>query len=131
MSSLANIPRQLSSQFSRLRELARRPPSNTTPFQGNHNTLPNRLVDVFLRTWDLGFTAFGGPPVHFQILHQRFVDGKGGKQKWVDEETVRAIPFSCQARAKSFWSASGLTSDSSTRNCLQYVRLYLDLGARR
>jgi hypothetical protein len=48
-----------------------------------------RLVDVFLRTWDLGFTAFGGPPVHFQILHQRFVEGKGGKEKWVDEQTVR------------------------------------------
>jgi hypothetical protein len=36
----------------------------------------------------LGFTAFGGPPVHFQILHQRFVEGKGGKERWVDEQTV-------------------------------------------
>lgn len=52
------------------------------------SSLPNRLLDVFLRTWDLGFTAFGGPPVHFQILHSRFVDGKGGKEKWVDEQTV-------------------------------------------
>lgn len=50
--------------------------------------LTTRLLDVFLRTWDLGFTAFGGPPVHFQILHQRFVEGKGGKEKWVDEQTV-------------------------------------------
>lgn len=47
-----------------------------------------RLADVFLRTWDLGFTAFGGPPVHFQILHQRFVDSKGFAP-WVNDQTVR------------------------------------------
>jgi len=87
MSFAVSIPRQLSRHLSRLRDLARQSPSDSTPLQGNHNSLPNRLADVFLRTWDLGFTAFGGPPVHFQILHQRFVDGKGGKQKWVDEET--------------------------------------------
>ncbi|KAJ6083118.1 hypothetical protein N7467_007253 [Penicillium canescens] len=51
--------------------------------------LSTRLLDVFLRTWDLGFTAFGGPPVHFQIIHSRFVEGQGGKEKWVDEQTVR------------------------------------------
>jgi hypothetical protein len=51
-------------------------------------TLTSRLLDVFLRTWDLGFTAFGGPPVHFQILHKRFVE----KEKWVDEQTVRTCP---------------------------------------
>lgn len=63
--------------------------------------LPERLVDVFVRTWDLGFTAFGGPPVHFQILHGRFVD----KYEWVDEQTVRcAFPFSlcfCPGAARS------------------------------
>lgn len=94
MSFAVSIPRQLSRHLSRLRDLARQSPSDSTPLQGNHNSLPNRLADVFLRTWDLGFTAFGGPPVHFQILHQRFVDGKGGKQKWVDEETVR-LHFPC------------------------------------
>jgi hypothetical protein len=56
--------------------------------EGNGPPLARRMVDVFLRTWDLGFTAFGGPPVHFQILHGRFVEGKGGKEKWVDEQTV-------------------------------------------
>jgi hypothetical protein len=91
MSFAVSIPRQLSRHLSRLRDLARQSPSDAAPLQGNHNSLPNRLADVFLRTWDLGFTAFGGPPVHFQILHQRFVEGKGGKQKWVDEETVRYI----------------------------------------
>ncbi len=48
-----------------------------------------RLGDVFLRTWDLGFTAFGGPPVHFRIAHQRFVEGKNGKTPWIDEQIVR------------------------------------------
>ncbi|KAK5455103.1 hypothetical protein LTS15_005823 [Exophiala xenobiotica] len=45
-----------------------------------------RLGDVLLRTWDLGFTAFGGPPVHFRIEHQRFVEGKNGKTPWIDEQ---------------------------------------------
>ena len=46
-----------------------------------------RLLEVFLRTWDLGLTAFGGPPVHFKIIYNRFVEGKGGS-KWIDEQTV-------------------------------------------
>jgi hypothetical protein len=54
----------------------------------SQRSIGHRLTDVFLRTWDLGFTAFGGPPVHFQILHSRFVEGKGGKEQWVDERTV-------------------------------------------
>ena len=48
-----------------------------------------RLAEVTARMWDLGFTAFGGPPVHFQILHRRFVEGKGHfGAKWIDEQTV-------------------------------------------
>ena len=56
--------------------------------KANRSSLPQRLFDVFLRVWDLGFTAFGGPPVHFQIIHRRFVDGKGGYAPWLDEQTV-------------------------------------------
>jgi len=52
-----------------------------------NNSLSTRLIEVFLRTWDLGLTAFGGPPVHFQIIYNRFVEGKGGS-KWIDEQTV-------------------------------------------
>lgn len=63
------------------------------PYQPNTSKLGSRLVDVFLRTYDLGFTAFGGPPVHFQIFHRRFVDGLG-KTPWIDEETVRAYGLS-------------------------------------
>lgn len=55
--------------------------------QANTPKLTTRLLDVFLCTFDLGFTAFGGPPVHFQIFHRRFVDGHG-KPPWIDEQTV-------------------------------------------
>lgn len=61
------------------------------PCEPNTSKLATRLIDVFLRTYDLGFTAFGGPPVHFQIFHRRFVDGLG-KTPWIDEETVRVLP---------------------------------------
>ncbi|KAJ5859698.1 hypothetical protein N7534_004975 [Penicillium rubens] len=64
--------------------------------EGSVKPLPTRLLDVFLRTWDLGFTAFGGPPVHFQILHSRFVEGKGDKEKWVDEQTYQELFAICQ-----------------------------------
>jgi chromate transport protein ChrA len=74
----------------------------------------DRLIDVLLRTWDLGFTAFGGPPVHFRILHRRFVEqvevGQGNEQegeKWVDEQTVSFrhqgcfhLRFLCHIRLK-------------------------------
>ncbi|TGZ78937.1 chromate ion transporter-like protein [Ascodesmis nigricans] len=56
----------------------------------------DRLLDVFVRTYDLGFTAFGGPPVHFQILHKRFVDGNG-KAPWIDEQIYQELFAICQA----------------------------------
>ncbi|KAI9742957.1 MAG: hypothetical protein M1835_002987 [Candelina submexicana] len=49
-----------------------------------------RWRDVILGNWYLGFTSFGGPPVHFQIFHKRFVDDK----KWIDEQTI-------------FWTSKG------------------------
>lgn len=54
----------------------------------NDGDLLFRLVDSLSRTWDLGLTAFGGPPVLFQIVQRRFVEGKD-KVAWVDEQTVR------------------------------------------
>ncbi|KAF2175964.1 putative chromate ion transporter [Zopfia rhizophila CBS 207.26] len=90
------LPASLSRQLSSFRTQARQTRDQSTSFQGNHKSLPNRLADVFIRTWDLGFTAFGGPPVHFQILHRRFVEGKGGKQKWVDEQTYQELFAICQ-----------------------------------
>jgi hypothetical protein len=48
------------------------------------------LLDVFLRTWYLGFTPFSGPVVHFQIFHRKFMEGQ---DPWLDEQTVRYLPF--------------------------------------
>ncbi len=73
--------------------------------------LPQRLAEVFTHTWDLGFTAFGGPPVHFQILHQRFVKGgrTGKGKKWCDEDTV-GLKFQIQSFFFFciFWGLVGL-----------------------
>ncbi|KAH8921887.1 chromate transporter [Atractiella rhizophila] len=68
----------------------------TSP-QVNTKSLSNRLADVFVRTWDLGLTSFGGPAVHFHIFHQRFVDGRGRKERWVDEQTYQELFAVCQS----------------------------------
>ncbi|KAF3045549.1 hypothetical protein E8E12_009701 [Didymella heteroderae] len=67
--------------------------------QANTGKLGARLTEVLVRMWDLGFNAFGGPPVHFQILHRRFVEGLGfgGGSKWIDEQTYQEIFAICQA----------------------------------
>jgi hypothetical protein len=78
----------LASIFSSLRDHTRA--RRNASHQANTEKLGGRLAEVFARTWDLGFTAFGGPPVHFQILHRRFVEGVGfgGGSQWIDEQTV-------------------------------------------
>lgn len=78
-----------------------------------------------MRTWDLGFTAFGGPPVHFQILHARFVEGQGGKEKWVDEQTVRFI-VSCRIEKQRI-----VSNGYSIKNSSLSVRVSLDPAVRR
>ncbi|KAI5122332.1 hypothetical protein M0805_002499 [Coniferiporia weirii] len=55
--------------------------------------LLRRLAIVALATWDLGFTSFGGPPVHFQIFHRRFVE----KKEWIEEQTYQELFALCQA----------------------------------
>jgi chromate transport protein ChrA len=99
----------------------------------SQSPLSTRLLEVFLATFDLGFTAFGGPPVHFQILYRRFVEGIStrsryfaGKQhpiqqaestnanlKWVDPQTyqelfalVQALPG--PASTKMLFTIAGL-----------------------
>lgn len=61
-----------------------------------------RIIAVLRRTWDLGFTAFGGPPVHFAILHRRFVQntsatGPVTKEPWLDEQTFQELFAVCQS----------------------------------
>ncbi|KOC07233.1 hypothetical protein AFLA70_580g000500 [Aspergillus flavus AF70] len=55
-------------------------------------SLFSRLSEVIRYTWYLGFTSFGGPPVHFQIFHAQFVE----KEKWVDEQTYQELFAICQ-----------------------------------
>ncbi|KAH8600982.1 chromate transporter-domain-containing protein [Bisporella sp. PMI_857] len=51
------------------------------------STLDTRLWEVFQYGWHLGFTAFGGPPVHFKILYDKYVTKLG----WVDEQMYQEL----------------------------------------
>ncbi|EER29446.1 Chromate transporter family protein [Coccidioides posadasii C735 delta SOWgp] len=68
-----------------------------TGYEANNDKLLLRFYDVLMRTWHLGFTSFGGPPVHFRIFYQRFVEGLGGKTPWIDEQTYQELFALCQA----------------------------------
>ena len=94
------------------------------PYQANTSGLGARLWDVFVRTYDLGFTCFGGPPVHFQIFHRKFVDGLG-KTPWIDEQTVTF---------KSTITTHFLSDNYprfSIRNSSLYLKLYPALPPRK
>lgn len=52
-------------------------------------SLAIRLAKTVRHTWHLGFTSFGGPPVHFGILYRRFVERQG----WVSQQTVSSSFF--------------------------------------
>ena len=73
-------------------------------------SLLERCIDVGVHTWDLGFTAFGGPPVHFQILQGRFVAGVG----WVDEQSV-GVHF--LVSFLGFWFGSGSIKGYTENEC--------------
>ncbi|KAJ2956279.1 hypothetical protein NQ176_g11331 [Zarea fungicola] len=45
------------------------------------------------QNWYLGFTSFGGPPVHFKIFHDKFVH----KLQWIDEQVYQELFSICQA----------------------------------
>ncbi|KAH6847108.1 chromate transporter-domain-containing protein [Chaetomium sp. MPI-CAGE-AT-0009] len=52
-----------------------------------------RLWNTVRETWYLGFTSFGGPPVHFKIFHDKFVT----KLQWIDEQVYQELFSVCQA----------------------------------
>ncbi|KAK6360900.1 hypothetical protein TWF730_007015 [Orbilia blumenaviensis] len=54
--------------------------------------ISSKWRDFAIANWHLGFTAFGGPPVHFQIFHTKFVD----KLKWIDEQMYQELFALCQ-----------------------------------
>ncbi|KAK0742244.1 chromate transporter-domain-containing protein [Apiosordaria backusii] len=60
----------------------------------NSGALPRRVRALARRgwkvlrvNWHLGVTAFGGPPVHFKIFNEKFVQ----KTKWIDEQVFQEI----------------------------------------
>lgn len=63
-----------------------------SPQRAYSEKLIDRISETVKATWYLGFTSFGGPAVHFQIFHKKFVEEKEGRTPWIDEQTV--CPFS-------------------------------------
>lgn len=74
--------------ISTLRDYQQDPANACRPNQKN---VLFRLADTLHRTWYLGFTSFGGPPVHYAIIHRKFVDKQPGSAAWIDEQTVRSV----------------------------------------
>ncbi|SPO04681.1 related to chromate transport protein [Cephalotrichum gorgonifer] len=52
-----------------------------------------RLWTTIRQNWYLGFTSFGGPPVHFKIFRDKFVK----KLEWIDEQVYQELFSVCQA----------------------------------
>ncbi|KAH6720521.1 chromate transporter-domain-containing protein [Leptodontidium sp. MPI-SDFR-AT-0119] len=55
--------------------------------------LGKQLWEVVEQGWYLGFTSFGGPPVHFKIFHDKYVNKLG----WIDEQMYQELFAVCQA----------------------------------
>ncbi|KAH8879544.1 hypothetical protein GQ53DRAFT_755862 [Thozetella sp. PMI_491] len=55
--------------------------------------LDAHLWNTIHENWYLGFTSFGGPPVHFKIFRDKFVKNL----KWLDEEIYQELFSVCQA----------------------------------
>ncbi|GAB1310542.1 Transporter YwrB [Madurella fahalii] len=52
-----------------------------------------RFWNTVKENWYLGFTSFGGPPVHFKIFHDKFVT----KLQWIEEQVYQELFSVCQA----------------------------------
>ncbi|KAL0938314.1 chromate transporter [Colletotrichum truncatum] len=62
-------------------------------WEGRLRQTADRAANVLRRNWHLGFTSFGGPPVHFKIFHDRFVL----RLRWIDEQMYQELFSICQA----------------------------------
>ncbi|KAJ4362693.1 hypothetical protein N0V85_009350 [Neurospora sp. IMI 360204] len=62
-------------------------PAEPLDLAGRARSLASRSWKVFRFNWHLGFTAFGGPPVHFRIFNDKFVQ----KTKWIDEQVFQEL----------------------------------------
>ncbi|KAM5355190.1 hypothetical protein ACJ41O_001836 [Fusarium nematophilum] len=52
-----------------------------------------RLGSTVRQNWHMGFTSFGGPPVHFKIFYDKFAV----RLRWVDEQVYQELFSVCQA----------------------------------
>ncbi|KAK0391624.1 hypothetical protein NLU13_1124 [Sarocladium strictum] len=55
--------------------------------EGRFSKIGPRLAETVRHNWHLGFTAFGGPPVHFKILRDRFTT----KLQWIDDQMFEEL----------------------------------------
>ncbi|KAF4413838.1 Chromate transport protein [Colletotrichum fructicola] len=67
-------------------------------------------ANILKHNWHLGLTAFGGPPVHFKILHDRFVK----RLQWIDEQMYQEL----------FSISQALSGPASTKMvyCINLIR---------
>ncbi|KAM6534232.1 hypothetical protein FALCPG4_007164 [Fusarium falciforme] len=59
----------------------------------NTANLGGRFWNTIRENWYLGFTSFGGPPVHFKIFNDKFVT----KLSWIDQQMYQELFSVCQA----------------------------------
>ncbi|KAK7425740.1 hypothetical protein QQZ08_007839 [Neonectria magnoliae] len=52
-----------------------------------------RLGSTMRQNWHMGFTSFGGPPVHFKIFYDKFTV----RLQWLDEQVYQELFSVCQA----------------------------------
>jgi chromate transport protein ChrA len=99
----------------------------------NRSSLGFRLFDVFLRTWHLGLTSFGGPPVHYTIIHRKFVEDEDDYAPWVDERTVSIGTLSLKNTSLTYCQyqdvfalSQALPGPASTK--MVFIMVYLRAG---
>lgn len=101
------------------------------PYEANNEKLTHRFLDVIHRNWHLGFTSFGGPPVHFRIFYQKFVEDQRGIIPWIDEQTVRDLYRNSKASQRAVIMLTFFIDDFSIKSYLLFVRLYQGQAVQR
>ncbi|KAK4197845.1 chromate transporter-domain-containing protein [Triangularia verruculosa] len=77
----------------------------------NLDQIGPRMWTTLKETWYMGFTSFGGPPVHFKIFRDKYVT----KLHWIDETVYQELFSICQA-----FSGPGSTK---MHYCINLIRL--------
>jgi chromate transport protein ChrA len=64
-----------------------------TKWEDSLSRVGEKAQNTVRQNWHLGFTGFGGPPVHFKIFHDKFTK----KLQWIDEQLYQELFTICQA----------------------------------